>query len=1354
MKRMKSWMAWLAAAGLAAAAAAEEITARQAGTAARNWVERGYAMGKLPPGQTVAGVDDLSDPVTGAQLHVVRFEGGGFVVTSGDDLVEPVLAFSETGDTVDPDEQNPFWALLRADISAREAAAGIDRKAGGRKPAVRATRTVAKEESPPSASRRRWEELLDEDEEDGPDRKRGAAKATWKPSDLRVDSFVKSRWSQGDVGGKYCYNFFTPNHCWSGCSATALGQIMRYWEYPAQYATPLTTTCHVEGVEKKMSMLKGVCAWDKMPLTPSEENLTEEKCKAIGKLLYNIGVSIGMYWSTNGSAGDFGFTAARVLKDCFGYANAAVVIDEKIEWSNIEGATYANAFSRVPWSIAEFKKAFIPNMEARCPVGLTIYDRSLSYTNLGQIVGGHAVVGDGYGFSGGDFFIHINYGWGGGNDAWYRPPDPNNFNTGRIDCHNWICCLLCNVHPRQKGNILSGRVLDKDGRPVGNASVALLSEGEVIANTNSDSKGIYAFFTEKTDPLAVKASHGNRLGITTVASKPGAFVWSVGNSYGNDVVLYIPVVTRFVADGAIPEIRTRIDIVGNSYGAMPVPRREEYAFLGWYTKETGGTKVSSTDKIPTNSPRTFYAYWTKDQTVKFNGNGGLSGVSKRTVTIGNAYGTLPTATWPGHVFLGWFTKAEGGDAVTEASKVPETLFRTLYAHWTTDQTVKFNGNGGKAAEQTKLFTMGGTYGGLPVASRSGFAFLGWFTEAVGGTAVTAADTVPDILSRTLHAHWGAKTTFKWNSNTQARQYTVGEPYGTLPEVTWTGHAFLGWYTAETGGTAVSASSTVPATGTRTLYAHWTTTQATTFYGNGGTPAVQTTTNPIGAKYGTLPKATWAKHAFLGWYTKPTGGTKISGSSTVTAEATRTLYAHWTTDQVTMFRWNDGTDTQERRTNTVGNTYGAMPVPNWARHAFLGWFTDRTAGSAVWGNYKVTAVATRTLYAHWTTNQVTVFKTNDGTPAAQVATNAIGGKYKAFPKVTWAGHAFLGWFTEMAGGKAVPASSTVTATATRTLYAHWTADQVVTFAANGGSCAVAKTTNAIGKAYGTLPTPTWAGHAFLGWFTKADGGAKITATSTVTAAAARALHAHWTTDQVTMFRWNDGTDTLERRANAVGSTYGAMPAPRWPKHAFLGWYTAAEGGSAIWGTHKVTAKATRTLYAHWKTTQTVEFKKNDGTSWTLLATNAIGEKYGTLPTVTWAGHTFLGWFTDAKGGQAVAKTDLVTETALRTLFAHWAVAKGTSKVRPIFGFAVDSLPRARTTRGTDGLGVSFQIRFEAEAGVEYEIQWTSALGGEWKPLRRWVAEADGEAAVEVCPPDGDPVGFFRLIVPDSPGASED
>lgn len=491
------------------AASAAEISANDAARAASAWVDRGYALGRLAAGRTVAGVDEVEDPATGAQLRVVRFEGGGYVVLSADDLVDPVIAFSETGDGLDLDDRNPFWALLRGDIAAREAAAGVERGGAGKGSARRAASAA------PTTSQRKWADLL---ADVGAKPQTRAAVAA--PSDLRVDSFVESRWNQSThnnyTSGQNCYNYYTPNNYVCGCVATAGAQIMRYWQWPQTAVTPRTQTCQVDGSSVSKTMQGGVYDWASMPLVPAG-GVTEAQCQAIGKLTYDIGVSVGMKWKSGGSGSNIFGLVLRFM-DTFGYANAVA----------------ARFDSGHPFSLAEFKAIVIPNCDAHVPIGLGVADTANH---------GHAVLADGYGWTDGAFCIHVNCGWGGSGDAWYVPPD--------IEDYTIIDQVVFNVFPAQTGSVFSGRVLDASGAPVSDASVVLKRGSSTVGTATSDANGIYAFVAAAGSYLVtatkggVSATIGVDLGATTgVPLVPGGTGgWytgsyaTIGNTYGNDIAL-------------------------------------------------------------------------------------------------------------------------------------------------------------------------------------------------------------------------------------------------------------------------------------------------------------------------------------------------------------------------------------------------------------------------------------------------------------------------------------------------------------------------------------------------------------------------------------------------------------------------------------------------------------------------------------------------------------------------------------------------------------------------------------------------------------------------------------------------
>jgi uncharacterized repeat protein (TIGR02543 family) len=54
----------------------------------------------------------------------------------------------------------------------------------------------------------------------------------------------------------------------------------------------------------------------------------------------------------------------------------------------------------------------------------------------------------------------------------------------------------------------------------------------------------------------------------------------------------------------------------------------------------------------------------------------------------------------------------------------------------------------------------------------------------------------------------------------------------------------------------------------------------------------------GEAYGALPTPTRTGYSFEGWYTKKTGGTEVTSSSTVRNVSRETLYAHWTKNTTT------------------------------------------------------------------------------------------------------------------------------------------------------------------------------------------------------------------------------------------------------------------------------------------------------------------------------------------------------------------------------------------------------------------------------------------------------------------------
>jgi uncharacterized repeat protein (TIGR02543 family) len=212
-----------------------------------------------------------------------------------------------------------------------------------------------------------------------------------------------------------------------------------------------------------------------------------------------------------------------------------------------------------------------------------------------------------------------------------------------------------------------------------------------------------------------------------------------------------------------PNPATKTVTFGEAYGALASVSRTGYTFGGWYTEAEDGTVVATATTVSEPADHTLYAKWTViSRTVTFNKNttdavGGPNPATK-TVTFGEAYGVLPLVARTGYTFDGWYTETEDGSLVTITTTVSETANHILYAHWSKKTfTVTFDKNTADTTTDpdpaTKTVTFDEIYDTLATVSRAGYNFIGWYTEAEGGTRVWATTTVNAVADHTLYARW-------------------------------------------------------------------------------------------------------------------------------------------------------------------------------------------------------------------------------------------------------------------------------------------------------------------------------------------------------------------------------------------------------------------------------------------------------------------------------------------------------------------------------------------------------------------------------------------------------------------------
>ena len=287
-------------------------------------------------------------------LFYVYNVGGGFVIVSADDAVKPVLGYSTNG-SFDPQNIPANCAAWLQDYA--------DQIAYVKEHNLSASETVQQE----------WTEL----EEGRMPSRSGNSRA--------VEPLITTTWDQSPW-----YNSLCPgeddDQAVTGCVATAMAQIIKYYEYPAHglgthgYTDSYYGDLFVdyENTTYRYDLMPNELDWD----TP------DEQVNAVATLIRDCGVAVNMaYSSYESSAYDLAARAAFVTQ--FGYEAHIANKDEDSVW--------------IVMLKEELDQA-----------------RPIFYSGKGRFWGsngGHAFICDGYDAN--DFF-HFNFGWSGSYNGFFQ----------------------------------------------------------------------------------------------------------------------------------------------------------------------------------------------------------------------------------------------------------------------------------------------------------------------------------------------------------------------------------------------------------------------------------------------------------------------------------------------------------------------------------------------------------------------------------------------------------------------------------------------------------------------------------------------------------------------------------------------------------------------------------------------------------------------------------------------------------------------------------------------------------------------------------------------------------------------
>ena len=676
-------------------------------------------------------------------------------------------------------------------------------------------------------------------------------------------------------------------------------------------------------------------------------------------------------------------------------------------------------------------------------------------------------------------------------------------------------------------------------------------------------------------------------------------------------------------------------IRGTTAGTVATVSKTGSTFNGWYSGSTkvinaDGTIVASVSNWTDASKnwlitedKTLTASCTaKTYTLTIDPNGGSynssTSTSSKTMTYGSTNNNdIGTPTRDGYTFAGWYTAANGGTQIYDASGQNTNASSYWTAAYNTG-TWKYDGAVTVYAKWTKAVSSLNT-----TLNKDAFVYTG----SAQGPTVTVKDGNTTLTS-------GTHYTVSGNSNTNVGEYTVtitgSGTYNTTTKAYYTGTTTKTYYINNAKLTFNVGTCT---TGSGTLY---TKTGATGVY-----------TTIRGTTAGTIPTGSKTGYQFDGWYTASSGGsqvltsanaftgTAVSGYTTASAWATvedKTLYARCNTAKTYTLTIdpNGGSYNSSTSTSTKTMTYAStnnndIGTPTRDGYTFAGWYTAANGGTQIYdtsghntnaSSYWTAAYNTGTwkydgavtVYAKWTkavsalTNSVSptsyVYNGSAKTPAATVKdgnTTLTSGTHYT---VSYASNTNVGTATATITGSGTYNTTTkayYTGTATVNYYIN---NATLTF--NAGTCtSVSGTTPLYTRTgatavytgiretttTGTIPTASKTGYTFAGWYTASSGGTKVlnaNGTFTSSAVSGYTTASAWATveDKILYARCdtaktytltidpNGGTYSSSTSTSTKTMTYGStnnndIGTPTRDGYTFAGWYTAQNGGTQVY-----------------------------------------------------------------------------------------------------------------------------------------------------------------------------------------------
>ena len=310
-------------------------------------------------------------------------EDKGFTIVSGDDRMPEVVGYSAQG-TYDPDHLPAnYVGFMKAYQETVEALLKGDAQVSGG-----------------LAEARQW-------------RAERAGSAAVAPL---LDGI---KWDQREPYNNMCPLYEGTNRSVTGCVATAMAQVMMYYQYPKELKTTIKAyNTQTYGIQIPEISSGATYDWDNMLPDYSKSDYNSAQADAVAKLMYHCGAAVKMDYGPLSGAN----VTPAILATYFGY-----------------DADLMQDLTRTVFTLQQWMTLIDNELKAKRPI---LYSGQASD-------GGHVFVCDG---SDGKGLYHINWGWGGYQDGYFdltilQPTKGGAGSGSAVDGYNRNCSMIIGIAP-------------------------------------------------------------------------------------------------------------------------------------------------------------------------------------------------------------------------------------------------------------------------------------------------------------------------------------------------------------------------------------------------------------------------------------------------------------------------------------------------------------------------------------------------------------------------------------------------------------------------------------------------------------------------------------------------------------------------------------------------------------------------------------------------------------------------------------------------------------------------------------------------------------------------------------------